>query len=89
MKTVFVQCKNPNCALRFPVPELQINNLLCPRCKTDIHIVPTKATVEGEKSIDKPQLKRTVSLLLDNIRSTYNVGSIFRTADGAGIRKIY
>lgn len=28
-------------------------------------------------------------IILDNIRSTFNVGSIFRTADGAGIDKIY
>ncbi len=27
--------------------------------------------------------------MLDNIRSAYNVGSIFRTADGAGIRHLY
>ncbi|MFA6295766.1 MAG: RNA methyltransferase [Patescibacteria group bacterium] len=28
-------------------------------------------------------------LVLDNVRSRFNVGSIFRTADGAGIDKIY
>ncbi|PIR88040.1 MAG: RNA methyltransferase [Candidatus Harrisonbacteria bacterium CG10_big_fil_rev_8_21_14_0_10_45_28] len=28
-------------------------------------------------------------LILDNIRSLHNVGSIFRTADGAGVEKIY
>lgn len=28
-------------------------------------------------------------VILHNIRSTYNVGSIFRTADGAGCEKIY
>lgn len=28
-------------------------------------------------------------LVLDNIRSTHNVGSIFRTADAAGVSKIY
>lgn len=28
-------------------------------------------------------------LILHNIRSRYNVGSIFRTADGAGVDKIY
>ena len=28
-------------------------------------------------------------VLLYNIRSSYNVGSIFRTADGAGVKKIY
>ena len=28
-------------------------------------------------------------LILHNIRSSHNVGSIFRTADGAGVKKIY
>lgn len=28
-------------------------------------------------------------VILHNIRSTHNVGSIFRTADGAGVSKIY
>jgi len=28
-------------------------------------------------------------IILDNIRSAHNVGSIFRTADGAGVKKIY
>src|ERR1700722_20079751 len=31
---------------------------------------------------------RTIAIL-DNIRSVHNVGSIFRTADAAGIEKIY
>ena len=30
-----------------------------------------------------------VSAILDNIRSAWNVGSIFRTADGTGIKKLY
>jgi 23S rRNA (guanosine2251-2'-O)-methyltransferase len=30
-----------------------------------------------------------VSVLLDNVRSLYNVGAFFRTADGAGIEKLY
>lgn len=34
------------------------------------------------------KLKKTV-LILDNIRSVHNVGAIFRTADAAGISKIY
>lgn len=28
-------------------------------------------------------------LILDNIRSAHNVGAIFRTADGAGVEKMY
>jgi len=30
-----------------------------------------------------------IVLILDDIRSVYNVGSIFRTADAAGVAKIY
>lgn len=30
-----------------------------------------------------------IVVVLDNVRSVHNVGSIFRTADGAGIEKIY
>ena len=30
-----------------------------------------------------------ITILLDNIRSLYNVGSIFRTADGARVQKLF
>ena len=30
-----------------------------------------------------------VSVVLDNVRSLYNVGAFFRTADAAGVRKLY
>ena len=32
---------------------------------------------------------RNIVLILDNIRSSHNVGSIFRTAEGLGVSKIY
>ena len=32
---------------------------------------------------------RDIRLILDNIRSVHNVGSIFRTADTLGISRIY
>lgn len=34
-------------------------------------------------------MKKDVAVLLHNIRSTHNVGSIFRTADALGVSKIY
>lgn len=34
-------------------------------------------------------LRLPVSILLDNVRSMYNVGSFFRTADGVGIERLY
>ncbi|MDO8620090.1 MAG: TrmH family RNA methyltransferase [bacterium] len=33
--------------------------------------------------------KKDILLILHNIRSVHNVGSIFRTADGAGVEKLY
>lgn len=40
------------------------------------------------KEFARPEPSRRV-VLLHNIRSRFNVGSIFRTADGAGVDKIY
>ena len=37
----------------------------------------------------KSKGKKEVVLILNNIRSAYNVGSIFRTADTAGVSKIF
>jgi len=36
----------------------------------------------------KEQKKLSITLILDNIRSLHNVGSIFRTADGFAVEKI-
>ena len=37
----------------------------------------------------KKQAKGNIAVVLDNIRSKQNVGSIFRTSDCAGVNKIY
>ena len=37
----------------------------------------------------KGQARLPFAVVLNNIRSLYNVGSIFRTADGAGVEKIW
>src|SRR6185369_16917342 len=37
----------------------------------------------------KKQLQVEIAVLLHNIRSTHNVGSIFRTSDALGVTKIY
>ena len=47
----------------------------------------------GHDRLSVEQLKKTdrfpIYVLLDNIRSLYNVGSIFRTSDGARIAKLF
>ena len=34
-------------------------------------------------------MKKQVAILLHNVRSAHNVGSIFRTADAAGVSRVY
>jgi len=48
-------------------------------------ISENRATLETIKDIDK----LPVVVVLNSIRSSYNVGSIFRTSDGAMIEKLY
>lgn len=47
--------------------------------------VPYRAT---EGAIPYSELQLPVCILLDNVRSMYNVGAFFRTADGAGIERL-
>ena len=41
------------------------------------------------KRVEQKTKKPECAVLLHNIRSTHNVGSMFRTADSAGVSKIY
>lgn len=47
--------------------------------------VPFRATVGAAHYED---LRLPVTIVLDNVRSMYNVGAFFRTADGAGIEQL-
>jgi 23S rRNA (guanosine2251-2'-O)-methyltransferase len=90
-ETVFYlfQCENPQCGFRCPVSPTDRKLTHCPKCKHDgiltSHVFVEPEIVGYTQNIYNPE----VVVLLDNIRSTYNVGSIFRSADGAGIRKLY
>ncbi len=46
---------------------------------------PYRATISAVPYSD---LRLPVSILLENVRSMYNVGAFFRTADGAGIERL-
>lgn len=50
------------------------------------------STTEGKpvgRTVDAPLLPCPLHLLLDNWRSLFNVGSAFRTADGAGVARLH
>jgi tRNA G18 (ribose-2'-O)-methylase SpoU len=81
------RCSNANCELRFPVEDDSPLGAQCPLCGEETafidapyptHVITTKAASDVH-----------VEVLLDNIRSLRNVGSVFRSADGAGVAHVH
>ncbi len=84
------QCQNPDCGLRYPLTEGHPFGERCPRC-----LGATKAILARSLSPTPfPASKRNsqgrrLEALLDNLRSAWNVGAIFRSADGFGVDHLY
>lgn len=87
----FYLCSNPNCTLRFPAPvDPDSDSLPCPRCKSPARPIPLPEEVAGHNPRQERRSDFTpLEVLLDNIRSTFNVGAMLRTADGAGINHVH
>jgi 23S rRNA (guanosine2251-2'-O)-methyltransferase len=85
----FYECDNPDCRLRFPGSDGFPRWNRCPICRSSTHLVATSRLAGDAIASGKHQQLNHVEAILDNIRSAWNVGSILRTADGLGIRKIY
>lgn len=84
------QCVAPGCRLRFPVALGSGLGEACPHCGA-----PTEADPEPYHSEEARSPAAAAApgppaeALLDNVRSLKNVGSMFRTADGAGLRRMH
>jgi len=76
------------CRFRFPVTDERRSGNRCPRCGAAT-ILAAHSLQFGNRVTRRTAVVPTVCALLDNIRSVYNVGSMFRTADGAGISHLY
>ena len=83
----FRQCTWEECRFRFPVQVGTVRANRCPSCGSDTHQVGVP--VKGVDSQDPGWIRPTFEALLDNIRSIHNVGSMFRTADGAGLAHLH
>lgn len=89
------QCENPACGLRYPMTEGHPFGERCPLClgstrmelqrplNPDVGFSPSPPTHLAEGEGNK------LEALLDNVRSAWNVGAIFRTADALGVRRLH
>ena len=85
---LMMECINPECSLRFPIAPGRENPQVCPRCGWQIQMMQEYPTARVEQTL-LPQNTQVIDALLDNIRSSFNVGAMFRTADGAGLRRLH
>ena len=88
------QCENAACGLRYPLTEGHPFGERCPLC-----LGATRVALQMELNVEAPpsppaplpgrERGARVEALLDNVRSAWNVGAIFRTADAFGVRRIH
>jgi tRNA G18 (ribose-2'-O)-methylase SpoU len=82
-------CKS--CGLRYPLTAGHPFGARCPQCKGETRVVLRRNFAgenqpEGERRAGD---SRDLAVILDNIRSAWNVGSILRSADGFGFARAY
>jgi tRNA G18 (ribose-2'-O)-methylase SpoU len=94
-----IRCCN-SCGLRYPLTEGHTFGTRCPICMGDTRLTlrvsrklvfePKHARPESDLTPNPSPIRRgELAVLLDNIRSAWNVGSIFRSADGFGFAHAY
>lgn len=93
------QCTNPNCRLRFSVMMGDKKAEHCPLCRTETGVVEIRLapSARPEMAFERYAVRRDIGhpagpqleVLLDNIRSAWNVGSMLRSCDGAGVRHVH
>jgi len=81
----FRQCIRADCQFRFPALEMDRHSSVCPRCGAYTRLIA--AANPDQQVSDDVGVNSLLHLevFLDNIRSAFNVGAMFRAADGAGV----
>ena len=77
-----------SCGLRYPLVDVQPFGIRCPACLGETRIALSRKLVTAPAR-DRPAGRGETAVLLDNIRSAWNVGSILRSADGFGFTHAY
>jgi len=89
---VICECENGRCRLRYPSAAHERAVQRCPACGgpvTVVHRLQPPAELPRPAAPADPAPAGGWAALLDNVRSLFNVGSIFRSADGAGFGTLY
>jgi tRNA G18 (ribose-2'-O)-methylase SpoU len=89
----FYECQNRACRFRFPAAAHELAGNGCPTCGGPLTAVAVPPGSErddnGQPAAVTPAAPPPLEIMLDNIRSLYNVGAILRTADGARVNHVH
>lgn len=83
------QCNRSSCGLRYPYLEIYTFGELCPRCGGETSLMNVYQRYPEQLDLPHDDVGQKIEVILDNVRSAWNVGSMFRTAEGFGIRKLH
>jgi 23S rRNA (guanosine2251-2'-O)-methyltransferase len=80
-----------SCGLRYPLVEDHPFGTRCPACMGETRVALRRTLSDETRRLErvKDGSANKMAVLLDNIRSAWNVGSILRTADGFGFSHVY
>src|SRR5215831_2141902 len=87
-----------SCGLRYPLTDINTFGTRCPICMGSTRLLLTRTLIleppqplaeTPNRKANAPSSSTCIALLMDNIRSAWNVGSIIRSADGFGFSHAY
>jgi len=96
MKTALVRCPSDRCSQVIEIlPEWLGRNMYCPYCGVRMTAKPVEVDNELRERQKRVAGGRGSTIrrlplvaLVDNVRSLWNIGSIFRSADACGVREL-
>ncbi len=97
LKLERVGCPAPLCGAVFEIPAVRLGrNIYCIECGRRMTARPAgpaarppARAAEGPSGPGAQVERLPLAAILDDIRSLWNVGSIFRSADGCGVEKLW
>jgi tRNA G18 (ribose-2'-O)-methylase SpoU len=101
ISTMETRCPFSDCwtvfALALPADDPKASRPIigtCPACKRQASFKPLSVLLKlernvGQQSVLRPSATIALSVLVEDVRSLWNVGSIFRSADGAGFGQLF
>jgi len=101
---MLIRCPYPDCLFDYELADLRaeppsLTTALCPKCQKqgtvispEMQVMFQKRTIKAQEfqTADIQAIKQTTfQVLIENVRSSWNVGSIFRTSDAAEVSFLY